>query len=187
MRKREEGRAGKREKERESSSERGSTGRRRVTGGGPHTHTTTRIRCSARVHARVRKVYARAQSSSERDRGGPSSYCNTEVSISLHYRTVRDSSRGTVLASASVRALRHGARSLYANLRDATRRTAAACIPLFPVARRHSTRINFAHAITCDTRLVRARRGTQDDVPISTRPLLRGREAGEIPSVYSKY
>lgn len=74
-----------------------------------HTHTrrdTPYTYIRARIHARCTRICApyytsAQQSSSERDRGGPSSYCNAERGIHppLHYRTVCGSNRA---ASASV-------------------------------------------------------------------------------------
>lgn len=66
------------EKKRRKREERGRSGRNQ--------RWTTRTHDLHDTHTHIRW-------SSERDRGGPSSYCNAEVSIPLHYRTVRDSSR----------------------------------------------------------------------------------------------
>lgn len=87
-----------------------------------HTHTQVVLHMP-----RVHKVHmpphthAHTQSSSERDRGGPSSYCNVEVSIPLHYRTVRDNSRALRFRE---RALRHGTIATYARV--------CVCPPLCP-------------------------------------------------------
>lgn len=72
-----------------------------------HTHTRLAHDTHTYTHTHVHECI---QSSSERDRGGPSSYCNAEVSIPLHYRTVRESSR---VPRFRERAPRHGTVGTY--------------------------------------------------------------------------
>lgn len=97
--KRRNGKRRKRERERPARAakrESSKKKRRRARAAGRNRRWTTHTH----THAR-----ALTQSSSERDRGGPSSYCNAEVSIPLHYRTVRESSHTLRFRE---RAPRHG-------------------------------------------------------------------------------